>query len=140
SALEQKRLRDEKRQAEAALRASEQRFRALIENSSDAVALIAADGTLLYVSPSGSRMFGRPWGDRVGRDVFELMHPEDLPAMKDCFARLLREPNTTVTAQFRYRHKDDSWRRVEAVGQNLLTEPSGRAVVVNYRDLTEPQE
>ncbi|HKA53794.1 MAG TPA: response regulator, partial [Candidatus Binatia bacterium] len=81
SALEQKRLRDEQRQTEAALRASEQRFRALIENSSDAVALITADSILLYVSPSGSRMFGRPWGDRLGRDVFELMHPEDLPAM-----------------------------------------------------------
>ena len=140
SALEQKRLRDEKRQTEAALRASEQRFRALIENSSDAVALIAADSILLYVSPSGSRMFGRPWGERIGRDVFELMHPEDLPAIKDRFARLLREPHTTVTVQFRYQHKDDSWRRVEAVGQNLLTEPSVRAMVVNYRDITEQKE
>jgi PAS domain S-box-containing protein len=138
--LEQKQLRDEKRQTEAALRASEQRFRALIENSSDAVALLTGDGTLLYVSPSGSRMFSRSWGERLGRNAFDLMHPDDLPAIKDRFVHLLRVPDTTATVQFRYQHQDDSWRWVEAVGQNLLAEPGVQAVVVNYRDITERKE
>ncbi len=132
-AVERARLADE-------VQRSEKRFRALIEQSTDAIALLAADSTLLYVSPSGSRMFGRSWEERIGRSVFELIHPEDLPSIKDRFAQLVREPDVTLSAQLRYQHQDGSWRWVEAVGQNLLAEPSVQAIVVNYRDITERKQ
>ncbi len=116
---------------------SEKRFRALIEQSTDAMALLATDGTLLYVSPSGSRMFGRSWGENVGRNAFELIHPADLPSITDRFSQILQEPAIPLTAEFRYQHQDGSWRWIEAMGQNLLAESSVEAVVVNYRDITE---
>jgi len=116
---------------------SEKRFRALIEQSTDAIALLAADGTLLYVSPSGSRMFGRSWGENVGRNALELIHPADLPSITNRFSQILQEPAIPITAEFRYQHQDGSWRWIEAMGQNLLAEPSVEAIVVNYRDVTE---
>jgi PAS domain S-box-containing protein len=123
--------------AEAAQAASERRFRALIENSSDAVALVGADGTILYESPSGSRIHGYASEDRVGQNAFERIHPEDVQAVVSLFAQLLQGSLPNVTAQARVRHRDGSWRWVEAEAANLLAEPSVQAVVINYRDITE---
>ncbi|MBI4519064.1 MAG: PAS domain S-box protein [Deltaproteobacteria bacterium] len=127
----------ERKRAEEAVQASERRFRALIEGSTDAVALVAAEGTLLYVSPAGGRIFGRPAQADVGHMAFELMHPEDTPIMLDSLARLLQHPEESVNTQFRYSHSNGSWRWLEAIGQNLLAEPSVRAIVVHYRDITQ---
>jgi hypothetical protein len=126
----------ERKRAAEALQASEKRFRALIENSADAVALMAADGTLQYVSPSGSRMFGRSLGQNVGRPAFELMHPDDTTAVATQFAKLAQHPGAVARAEFRYRHEDGSWRWVEAVAKNHLGQPAVGCIVVNYRDVT----
>lgn len=130
----------ERKRAEEALRASEKRFRALIENSSDAIALTTADGTLLYVSPADSHLSGRSWGENVGHKMFEFVHPDDMASTTNVLTQLLQWPDTPIPAQFRYQHKDGSWRWVEAVGQNLLAEPSVRAIVVNYRDISKRKQ
>ncbi len=127
----------ERIRAEAAQAASERRFRALIENSSDAVALVGADGTILYESPAGSRVHGYASEGRVGQNAFERIHPEDVQAVVGLFAQLLQGAFPNVTAQARVQHQDGSWRWIEAVAANLLAEPSVEAVVVNYRDITE---
>jgi PAS domain S-box-containing protein/putative nucleotidyltransferase with HDIG domain len=130
----------ERVQAEEALRLNEARFRALIENNSDAIALISADGTILYESPAVTRVLGYAVGERTGRGFFELVHPDDLPNINNRFAQLLQQPGVTLDAQLRYRHKDGSWRWLEGVGQNLFTEPSVQAIVANYRDITERKQ
>ncbi|MGH7868423.1 MAG: PAS domain S-box protein, partial [Candidatus Dormibacteraceae bacterium] len=123
--------------AEEALRRSEKRFRELIENSSDAISLIDPHGKVLFSSHSISPILGYDVEERIGRDVFELMHPDDMATTKAAFQRLLDQPDRIVTLQIRYRHKDGTWRWLEALGKNLLREPSVRALVVNYRDITE---
>ncbi|MBF8285319.1 MAG: PAS domain S-box protein, partial [Anaerolineales bacterium] len=121
----------------AQVRAGEKRFRALIENASDAIALVSADGTILYESPSVTRVLGYAVGERTGQLFIELIHPDDLPDITQRFAQLLRQPGAIVGAQLRYRHKDGSWRWLESTGQNLLAEPGVEAIVANYRDITE---
>src|SRR5262249_18777343 len=59
-----------------------------------------------------------------------------LPAMREAFLRLLRTPGGREAVQHRLRHKDGSWRWVEAAGTNLLHDPSVGAVVINYHDIT----
>src|SRR6516162_3752104 len=76
----------------------------------------------------------------VGRDVFDLVHPEDLAPVRERFGRLLRNPGGSQTSVHRCRHKDGSYRWLEARGTNLLDEPSVRAVVVNYRDITQRKQ
>ncbi len=135
-------LRDitERKLAEEALRSQEARFRVLIENASDAIALISADGTFLYKSPGITRMLGYAASELIGRTFFELIHPDDLPNIKNRFGQLLQQPSVTIDAQLRLRHKDGSWRWLEGIGQNLLAEPSVQAIVANYRDITERKQ
>jgi PAS domain S-box-containing protein len=126
-----------RKQAEEALGASEKRFRALVEKSWDGVTLVAPDGTILYTNPAILRNLGYTPEDVVNRDGFALVHPDDQPTMRQLLARLVHEPGLTLTAQYRVRHRDGSWRWREGMATNLLDEPSVRAVVLNYRDITE---
>lgn len=127
----------EEQREEDIIKASERRFRALIENSSDAISLISVEGTILYESPSVSRVLGYSPEELVGREVFELLHPDDLPQVMQLFARIIQQPGEIITAIARYGHKDGSWLWIEGTGSNLLEEPGVGAIVVNYRDVTE---
>jgi PAS domain S-box-containing protein len=73
----------------------------------------------------------------AGQSAFALIHPEDLARVLQGFGYGLRNPDRTVTLEFRFRHRDGSWRYLEAVGQNRLTDPDIGGVVVNSRDVTE---
>lgn len=126
-----------RQRAEAALRPREQQFRALIEHSLDAIELMDAHGCFLHaLSPATTRLLGYDAGELHRRNAFELIHPDDAPAVKELFGQLLQRPGDHLVAEFRFRHKEGLWRWLEAVGTNLLAEPSVQAVVVNYRDVT----
>ena len=125
------------RRADSEVRASERRFRALIENSSDMMALVGADCKILYASPSTTRILGYPLEEFVGRNALELLHSHDGERARHSLAELLGTPGGSVTTTFRLRARDGSWRCIEGSGTNLLAEPAIRAIVANYRDITE---
>lgn len=125
------------RNAEEVLRASERRFRTLVENSSDVILLLRPDGTILYDAPSPGHVLGYDEENFINRNAFELVHPDDQEALRRELAGLVARPVGPVTVQFRARHHDGSWRWLEATGANLLGEPSIQALVVNYRDVTD---
>src|SRR5262245_17232737 len=81
-ALDQRRLREEKRRSDELLRASERRFRTIIEHSSDGICLIAADGTIGFASAAVTLILGYAQDEFVGRNSFDFIHPEDLPSVK----------------------------------------------------------
>jgi two-component system, cell cycle sensor histidine kinase and response regulator CckA len=132
----------ERRAAEDAVRQSEQRFRALVENSEDSIQLASARGTLLYVSPSTGRLFGRPPEEIVGRNMFELVHAGDRDRLTEQWQRCLDNPGVPVRGEFRLPGGggagDGSPERfVETVRVNHLKDPGLRAVVTISRDITE---
>ena len=131
---------NEHKQSEEALQNSEKRFRALIENGLDDISLLAADGTLLWESPSTIRNLGYKPGEYVGRNIFDLMHPDDLAWTSTAYVKLLHEPGGRQNGIFRLRRSDGSWRWVEAIVANMLNEPSVNALVINYRDITERKQ
>ena len=137
TALEQRRLREEKRRAEQALSESEKRFRALVERSSDAIVLADAEGAILYASPGAARIAGVTPERLIGQSAFYGIHPEDLAQAKEIFDQVLQNPGSSLTGQFRLRRIDGSWRWVEGIETNMLDEPSVRAMVSNYRDITQ---
>ena len=112
---------------------------ALIEHSSDAIALVDEGGTVLYANPATGWMLGRPISDVIGSNVFGWVHHDDLVGFKTNFARLDR-PGIPVRSAFRLRHNDGSWRRIESVGVNRLDDPGIRGIIINYRDVTERQQ
>jgi len=124
----------------AALRASEQRFRALIENSADAIALLSADGTILYQSPSTAHVLGYPPSDVLGHNIQEFVRPSDSEMAAQMLAQVLRLPRQPVTAEVEFRRQDGSWQWVEATANNLLDEPGVQAIVVNYHDISDRKE
>jgi PAS domain S-box-containing protein len=127
----------QRRQAEAALRASEERFRALVENSSDALLLIDAEGRVTYISPSSSRHLG--WGseEMIGESIFDFVHPDDRDAVSVRLTEALGSPGKPITQDIRLQHADGSWREIESIAVNRLSDPSVAAIVVNARDITD---
>lgn len=131
-AVEQKRAAD-------ALQAREKWFRALIENSTDAITTLDEDGTITYESASVTRVLGYTPEERIGQNAFAYLHPDD-KSILTLFAQIIHQPGQAITGQLRYQHKDGSWRWVESTGMNLLHDPSIRAIVTNYRDVTERRQ
>ena len=117
--------------------AGERRFRALIENISDAVALLNRQGKIIYSGPSTTRILGYEIGQNIGRNAFLLVHPEDRPAAVERFRALLESPGASAPIKDRLLHRDGSWRHVEGIATNLLDESGVRCVVLTYRDVTE---
>jgi PAS domain S-box-containing protein len=125
------------KEAERLVREREEHFRMLIENSSDLASILDADGTIRYVSPSVTRILGYTQEEMIGRSTFSLMHPDDVAAKIPTFHELAGNPGVVGTDTFRYRHKDGSWRMVEAVGRALLSDSAGAGIVINTRDVTD---
>ncbi len=132
-------LRDttKRKRAEAALAASEQRFRSLTENSSEIINLLDGSGRIVYENPRSFRTLGYSCGELLGRDAFDLLHPEDRPRATQMFADLLREPGGTRQLEARVRTKTGGWRVGEILAKNLLHDPAVRGVILNTRDITE---
>jgi len=124
-------------QAERALRSSEERFRALVENSSDTLVLLDAEMRVTYLTPSSQRHLGWKPDDMLGRSVFEFVHPDDRELVGMRMTQALEKPGDIVTQEVRVRHADGSFHVMEGVGVNRLGDPSVRAIVINARDISE---
>jgi PAS domain S-box-containing protein len=125
-----------RKHAEDALRKSEERFRALVENSSDGVCLVDRSGFVQYSSPSSERVLGWTPEQWHGRGALEIVHPEDLDRARAFFAQCLASSGVPVMMELRGRHQELGWRLVEVVAANHLDDAAVAAVVVNYRDVT----
>jgi PAS domain S-box-containing protein len=125
------------RRTEEALSRSEMYFRALIENSADIITILDTDGTIRYESPSVKRTLGYEPSELIGRNVFEFVHPDDLPAVSDVFGNVIQKPGDIISTELRFRYNDGSWRVLESVGQNMLENEVVKGIVFNSRDITE---
>ncbi|MBA2332891.1 MAG: PAS domain S-box protein, partial [Actinobacteria bacterium] len=128
----------ERRHAEDELRRHEEHFRSLIENASDVISVLSVDGTSLYESPSVERVLGWTPAELVGSRNFALRHPDDADTVAVGIERVLGGEQAEPI-EFRLRHKDGSWRTVEAVVQ-MRTQDERPVLVTNYRDITERRE
>lgn len=128
----------ERKQAEAALRRSEEHFRSLIEHSSDLILVLDEQGRMKYVSASVERLLGYTADAVLHSSILEFVHPEDRVRLAALFA-----PHAGQTAplgsplEIRVRRRDGEWRMFEAVGRNLARNPAVQGWVINSRDITE---
>lgn len=127
----------ERVRAEAAIAASENRFRTLIEQSADGIQMVDSTGRLLYSSDSVERITGFKPTEIVGDDAVNHIHPDDWPTFQKKLEALLKHPNKPQTLEYRVRHKDGSWVWVETTGTNHLKTPNINALVGNFRNITD---
>ncbi len=131
----------ERKRAELELKASEKRFRALIENSADLIIVIDAEGVIRFVSPSAERLLGYSPVEAIGRNFLEWVHPDDMPIALESLASRREIPGTAqARVELRSLHKNGLWRTVEVLGTNLLAEPAVNGIVLNVRDITERKQ
>jgi PAS domain S-box-containing protein len=122
---------------EEALRRSEMRFRAIIENVDDMIVILDRDGTRKYVSPAMTRILGYGQDELLASTAQDSIHPDDWPAVRELMTNVQRSPGAVASGQARYRHKDGSWRIFDGAIINLTDIPGVEGIVVNLRDVTE---
>jgi PAS domain S-box-containing protein len=98
------------------LHVSERHFRSLIENAQDIITILDPAGTIVYESPSLERVFGYNPVDMIGRNAFEFVHPDDVKQVFTAFREAAENPLHRSVTEFRFRHRDGSWRILEAIG------------------------
>ena len=121
--------------AEQAVRTSEERFRSLVQFSSDVALVLDGDGSITFASPASREVLGYTPEQVVGLAATDLIHPDDV-GLFESRVRSVGPAGGDTAAVFRVCHRDGTWRWAEAVATNLADEPSVAGVVVNLRDVT----
>ncbi len=125
------------REAECLVRASERRFRKMIEQSGDIILRVDPQGRISYASDSIMRILGYPAEEMLGTGPAEIVHPVDIPIFMDVLSSLQGLPGECRAVRFRVRHRDGRWLWLDMTVTNLLEDPAVGAFVVNARDLCE---
>jgi diguanylate cyclase (GGDEF)-like protein/PAS domain S-box-containing protein len=118
------------------LERNEARFRAMVRDSNDIMAIVDPHGRLIYASPVTERILGLDIEPLIGSDAFDLIHPDDRQLAIDGFD-LTRSGEGADRVELRLRHADGGWRVMEAVATNLLDDPAVEGIVISARDLTD---
>src|SRR2546425_1732269 len=115
----------------------EEYFRSLIEQAMDIIAVLDPEGALRYASPSLLPLLGYAPEDLVGLSIFALVHPDDVDETLRVFSEGVATGQGGRLLELRLRHKDGTFRHLEAIGRYLLDDPLVKGVVINARDVTE---
>jgi PAS domain S-box-containing protein len=130
----------ERTRPEQVLTQEAERFRVVIENSVDGILIMNSDLDIIYETPSAARIIGYEPGELAGRMALSIVHEDDASMLAHEFNQLLHDPERTGRAAARVRHKDGTWRVVEAVAINLLHDPAVKGIIINYRDITDSRQ
>lgn len=112
----------------------------LMQHVSDVALVMSAEGVIRYEGPSDERVLGYPKGELIGKDAFQFVHPDDLPAVFEGWQEVVKTPGLAPTIEFRFRHGDGSWRAIEVMANNRLDDPDFVGIIVTARDITARRE
>ncbi len=115
-------------------------YQTLIQYTSDLISVLNLDGTIRYESPSIEPILGYSPEDLLGRNAFELIHPDDALEVRQAIAQILQIPQTPQMVTFRFKHQAGHWRTLEANGRGLFEADQLTGVVVSSRDITHRQQ
>lgn len=119
------------------LRKREVRFRAMIENSQDAIVVASRAGVVLYASPAVEKVLGFTPREFRDSDIFSRFHEEETEDLRASYKALLASPGQSLTIVHQFLNKDDHWAWIENTVTNLLNYPGMNALVFNFRDVTD---
>lgn len=122
---------------EEAMRASEERFRALLQNSSDAITILNKDGLIIFESSLHSKISGFKIEEIIGKKIAEVVHPEDARMVERTFNQVMSKPDKVMKLEYRSLHKNKKWIYVESIFANKLNNKDINGIVVNSRDISE---
>jgi len=115
----------------------EEQLAALVQHSSDLIAVVDELGVLVYANPAAALIFGVPMEDVVGTSTFRYLHPEDREGVIARFADLVHQPGASVADTVRFVSPLGETCVLETVSTNCLDRAGIAGIVVNGRDVTE---
>ncbi|WP_336001850.1 PAS domain S-box protein [Halorientalis halophila] len=118
----------------------QRRYRKLVEQTTDAIAIVDPDTTIRYVSPGIEEILGYPPAELVGRRGTEIVHPEYREQVLERLAASLADPEESIGLVYRAEHADGGYRWLETRGRSYLDDPAIAGTVVSIRDVTERRE
>lgn len=127
----------ERKKMEEAREQKERYFRSLIENASDAIAVLNAEGSIRYISPSYINVMGYDPQERITRSMIDNIHKDDRKRASKSLSEIISKTDGTIQIEVRARHKDGTWHWIEATGKNYLNNQDVNGIVVNMHDITE---
>lgn len=126
-----------RREAEDRLRANEELFRSYVEQSTDVIFTLDAQGVFVFVSPAWERHFGFPIEEIIGRTFAPFVHPEDIQPCADYLLKVLSTGQSATSPPYRVRRADGTWRWFVANG-TAMAGPGGRPQFIGVaHDITE---
>lgn len=137
NALEKIQLLKDHQNSQNTLIKNETLFRALIENSTDAILLVNEQVEFIYQSPAVERITGFNFNDLADKKLFDFIHPDDQEAYHLFFEQVLQLPGIAIPNKFRFRHKNFDYIDTDGTITNLLDDKNVNALVINYRDNTK---
>jgi diguanylate cyclase (GGDEF)-like protein/PAS domain S-box-containing protein len=117
--------------------AREERLQALLRSVSDVIAILAADGTIRYVSPAVERAWGCSADELLGSNVLDRTYSEDCATAIQLLEDIRLRPGDTLVGELRLQHQSEGLRDFQVTVSNLLADPSVTGIVATYRDITE---
>ncbi len=115
-------------------------FHSLVQHCSDIITILKTDGTIIFQSTSIRRLLGYEPDELIGKNAFQMVNPDDLPRVMDAFTQVVQTPLAHLSVEYKFKHKDGSWRMLESTGSNQLNNASIAGIVVNSRDITKRSE
>ena len=113
-------------------------FRALVENSPDGIVVLGSELEIIYENPAAARILGYEPGEFLGKDTLGVIHPDDMSKAAHGLTAMIQTPAdcTSIRAQLRVRHKDGTWRVIDAIANNLLHDPAVKGVIIDIREMS----
>jgi PAS domain S-box-containing protein len=123
------------RQQELQIQESESRLQALLLRGSDMIAILSEEAVFTFASANSEKVIGVPKEDFIGKNVFDMIHPEDHAEVMTCLEQVLKG-EVVDTKPFRFMGGQGEWRWLESYVTNCLDVPNIQGIVVNSRDIT----
>jgi len=122
---------------ERTLHETEEQFKALLQNSSDAISIIDRQGRIIFESSERNKILDFDSEELLRKPIFDIVHPDDVNQIRAVFKETLANPGRQIKREYRSLHKNKRWIYVESIFSNQLDNPAIKGIIVNSRDVSD---
>lgn len=124
-------------QMEKTMHEREEQFRALLQNSSDAISIINRQGKIIFEGSVKNKISDFEINELLHKPFFDMVHPDDVPQIKSVIKETIPNPGKQIKKEYRALHKNKRWIYVESIFSNQFSNSAIKGIIVNSRDVSD---